>query len=175
MAKRYRMLIDGEWLGDDRTGIEVINPFDDSLIGLVPEATAEDVEAAIIAAAKGFERISAMPAHKRSDILEKTAELILRDKDEIAGIIAREAGKSWKYAVAEAERSAETFKFAAIEAKASHGEIVPMDASAVSAGRFGFYIRTPIGIIGAITPFNFPLNLVAHKLAPAIATGNAWC
>ncbi|GAB7028299.1 aldehyde dehydrogenase family protein [Geotalea toluenoxydans] len=173
MAKRYRMLIDGEWLGDDRTGIEVINPFDDSLIGLVPEATAEDVEAAIIAAAKGFERISAMPAHKRSDILEKTAELILRDKDEIAGIIAREAGKSWKYAVAEAERSAETFKFAAIEAKASHGEIVPMDASAVSAGRFGFYIRTPIGIIGAITPFNFPLNLVAHKLAPAIATGNA--
>ncbi|WP_243374732.1 aldehyde dehydrogenase family protein [Geotalea sp. SG265] len=173
MAKRYRMLIDGEWLGDDRIGIEVINPFDDSLIGLVPEATAGDVEAAIVAAGRGYERISALPAHRRAEILEKTAEFILRDKDEIAGIIAREAGKSWKFAIAEAERSAETFKFAAMEAKGSHGDIVPMDASPVSAGRFGFYIRTPIGIIGAITPFNFPLNLVAHKVAPAIATGNA--
>ena len=173
MARRYRMLIGGEWSGDDRTGIEVINPYDDSLIGIVPEATAEDVEAAIVSARKGFAEISAMPAYKRSDILERASEFILRDKEEIAGIIAREAGKSWKYALAEAERSAETFKFAAIEARASHGEIVPMDASPVSAGRFGFYLRNPIGIIGAITPFNFPLNLVAHKLAPAIATGNA--
>ena len=173
MARRYRMLIGGVWTGDDRSGIEVINPYDDSLIGVVPEATAEDVEAAIVAARKGFAEMSAMPAFKRSEILEKASGYILRDKDEIAGIIAREAGKSWKYALAEAERSAETFKFAAIEAKASHGEIVPMDASPVSAGRFGFYLRNPIGIIGAITPFNFPLNLVAHKLAPAIATGNA--
>lgn len=173
MARRYRMLIDGVWTGDDRSGIEVINPYDDSLIGVVPEATAEDVEASIVAARKGFAEMSAMPAFKRSEILEKASGFILRDKDEIAGIIAREAGKSWKYALAEAERSAETFKFAAIEAQASHGEIVPMDASPVSAGRFGFYLRNPIGIIGAITPFNFPLNLVAHKLAPAIATGNA--
>ncbi len=102
-----------------------------------------------------------------------TADFILRDKEEIATIIAREAGKSWKFALGEAERSAETFRFAAQEAKASHGEIVPMDASPVSAGRFGFYIRVPIGIIGAITPFNFPLNLVAHKVAPAIAAGNS--
>ena len=101
-----------------------------------------------------------------------TADLMLRDKEEIAAIIAREAGKSWKYALPKRNAAVETFKFAAMEAKAAHGEIVPMDASPVSAGRFGFYIRVPIGIIGAITPFNFPL-IVAHKVAPALAAGNS--
>ncbi|MCM2357951.1 MAG: aldehyde dehydrogenase family protein, partial [Geobacteraceae bacterium] len=124
-------------------------------------------------ARQGFAELSGMPAYRRSEILARTADFILRDREEIAAIIAREAGKSWKYALAEAERSSETFRFAAAEAKASHGEIVPMDASPVSAGRFGFYLRVPIGIIGAITPFNFPLNLVAHKVAPAIAAGNS--
>ncbi|KAF0221517.1 MAG: aldehyde [Geobacteraceae bacterium] len=173
MTKRYKVLIGGEWVGNDWKGIEVINPYNDTVIGVVPEAPADGVDKAIIAARKGFEEISAMPAYKRSEILARTAELIMRDKDEVAEIIAREAGKSWKYAIAEATRSAETFHFAASEAKTSHGEIVPMDASPVSAGRFGFYLRTPIGIIGAITPFNFPLNLVAHKVAPAIAAGNS--
>ena len=161
-------------MGDDRQGIEVINPYNESLIGVVPEASADDVGNAVVAARlQGFPVISGMPAYERSEILARTAEFILRDKEEIAGIIAGEAGKSWKYAITEAERSAETFKFASLEAKAGHGEIVPMDASPVSAGRFGFYIRVPIGVIGAITPFNFPLNLVAHKVAPAIAAGNS--
>ncbi len=173
MAKRYRILIGGEWVGDGAKGIEVINPFDDTVIGIVPEASAEDVERAIVAAGQGFLAISGTPAYQRAEILARTAEYIRRDKEEIAGIIAREAGKSWRYALSEAERSAETFSFAALEAKTSHGELVPMDASPVSAGRFGFYLRTPIGIIGAISPFNFPLNLVAHKVAPAIAAGNA--
>jgi acyl-CoA reductase-like NAD-dependent aldehyde dehydrogenase len=173
MTKRYRVLIGGEWCGDDRLGIDVINPYDDSVVAVVPQATSEDVESAIVAAGKGFAAMSALPAHKRSEILEKTSDYILRDREEIATIIASEAGKSWKFALSEAERSAETFKFAAIEAKAEHGEVVPMDASPVSAGRFGFTLRTPIGIIGAITPFNFPLNLVAHKVAPALASGNA--
>lgn len=174
MTKRYRVLIGGEWVGNDRQGIEVVNPYDESLIGVVPEASAHDVDNAVVAALQqGFPAISGMPAYERSEILARTAEFILRDKEEIAGIIAREAGKSWKYAITEAERSAETFMFASLEAKAGHGEIVPMDASPVSAGRFGFYIRVPIGVIGAITPFNFPLNLVAHKVAPAIAAGNS--
>ena len=174
MTKRYRVLIGGEWVGNDRQGIEVINPYDESLIGVVPEASADDVDNAVVAARQlGFPVISGMPAYERSEILARTAEFILRDKEEIAGIIAREAGKSWKYAITETERSAETFRFASMEAKAGHGEIVPMDASPVSAGRFGFYIRVPIGVIGAITPFNFPLNLVAHKVAPAIAAGNS--
>jgi acyl-CoA reductase-like NAD-dependent aldehyde dehydrogenase len=173
MAKRYRVLIGGEWTGDDLPGIEVLNPYDDTLIGVVPEATPELVEQAIVAAGNGFKVIAAMPAWKRSEILERAAGFMLRDREEIAGIIAKEAGKSWKFALAEAERSAETFRFAALEAKNGHGELVPMDASPVSAGRFGFYLRVPIGVIGAITPFNFPLNLVAHKVAPAIAAGNA--
>lgn len=173
MAKRHRVLIGGEWLGDDWQGIEVINPFNGAVIGIVPEATPEAVDRAIVAAGRGFALISRMPAYKRAEILARTSEFILRDREEIAAIIASEAGKSWKFALAEAERSAETFRFASQEARNEHGEIVPMDASPVSAGRFGFYLRTPIGIIGAITPFNFPLNLVAHKVAPAIAAGNA--
>ena len=173
MSKRYRFLIGGEWSGDANRGIDVINPYDGSTIGVVPEATDADVEHAIVAAREGFEKLSALPAYRRSEILSRTADYILRDKEEYAAIIAREAGKSWKFAVSEVERGAETFQVAAVEAKAEHGQIVPMDASAVSAGRFGYYIRTPIGIIGAITPFNFPLNLVAHKVAPAIAAGNS--
>ncbi|MBP1727939.1 MAG: aldehyde dehydrogenase [Deltaproteobacteria bacterium] len=173
MAKRYRVLIDGEWTGDDLPGIEVLNPYDDTLLGVVPEATPALVERAIVAAQNGFRAISAMPAWQRSEILERAAGFMLRDREEIAGIIAREAGKSWKFALAEAERSAETFRFAAHEAKNEHGALVPMDASPVSSGRFGFYLRVPIGVIGAITPFNFPVNLVAHKVAPAIAAGNA--
>jgi acyl-CoA reductase-like NAD-dependent aldehyde dehydrogenase len=173
MAKRYRVLIGDEWTGDDLPGIEVLNPYDDTLLGIVPEATPELVEKAVVAAQAGFKVIAATPAWKRAEILERTADFMLRDREEIAGIIAKEAGKSWKFALAEAERSAETFRFAAHEAKNEHGALVPMDASPVSAGRFGFYIRVPIGVIGAITPFNFPLNLVAHKVAPAIAAGNA--
>lgn len=173
MAKRYKVLIGGAWTGDNCPGIDVINPFDDSVIGVVPEASLTDVEEAIVAAQAGFAAMAALPAHRRAEILTRTSELILRDREEIAEIIAREAGKSWKFALGEADRSAETFAFAAIEARSTHGELVPMDASPVSAGRFGFYLRTPIGIIGAITPFNFPLNLVAHKVAPAIAAGNS--
>jgi acyl-CoA reductase-like NAD-dependent aldehyde dehydrogenase len=172
MSRRYKVLLDGEWCGDDRAGIEVVNPYDDSVIGIVPEATAEDVDRAIEAALKAAPVMAALPAHRRADILEKTSHFISRDREEIAAIIAKEAGKSWKYALAEADRSAETFRFAAHEARQAHGEIIPMDASPVSAGRFGYYLREPIGVIGAITPFNFPLNLVAHKVAPAIAAGN---
>jgi len=173
MAERYRVLIGGEWTGDDLPGIDVLNPFDDTLIGIVPEADPALVEKAVTAALEGFKVNSALPAWKRAEILEKTAGFMLRDKEEIAGIIAREAGKSWKFALAEAERTAETFRFASLEARNEHGEVIPMDASPVSAGRFGFYLRVPIGVIGAITPFNFPMNLVAHKVAPAIAAGNA--
>lgn len=173
MAKRYKVLVGGEWIGDECPGIEVVNPYDDSVIGIVPESSLKDVENAIVAAQAGFAAMAALPAHRRAEILTRTSELILRDREEIAEIIAREAGKSWKFALGEADRSAETFAFAAIEARSAHGELVPMDASPVSAGRFGFYLRAPIGIIGAITPFNFPLNLVAHKVAPAMASGNS--
>lgn len=173
MTRRFKVLVGGEWLGDACRGIEVLNPYDDSVIGIVPEAAPDDVERAIIAARSGYQAMAQLPAYKRAEILARTASFISRDREEIAAIIAQEAGKSWRYALAEADRSAETFSFAAHEAKNAHGELVPMDASPVSAGRFGYYLREPIGVIGAITPFNFPLNLVAHKVAPALAAGNA--
>ncbi|MCM2358662.1 MAG: aldehyde dehydrogenase family protein, partial [Geobacteraceae bacterium] len=99
MVKRYRVLIGGEWLGDDLPGIDVVNPYDDSVIGVVPEAGDREVERAIIAARQGFAELSGMPAYRRSEILARTADFILRDREEIAAIIAREAGKSWKYAL----------------------------------------------------------------------------
>jgi acyl-CoA reductase-like NAD-dependent aldehyde dehydrogenase len=173
MPERHKVLIGGDWVGDGNRVIEVVNPYNGAVVATVPEATSENVERAVTAALEGARTMRALPAYRRSEILMKAAEYISRDREEVASIIAREAGKSWKYALSEADRSSETFRFAASEARQEHGGMVPMDASPVSAGRLGFYLREPIGVIGAITPFNFPLNLVAHKVAPGIAAGNS--
>jgi len=172
MVQEYKMLINGKWLTGQEC-FEVFNPYNNEVIGTVPKASKDDVENAIESARKAAGVMASMPAHQRSAILQKTSELIKANKNEIAEIIAKESGKAWKYAVGEAGRSVQTFKFASEEAKQSHGEIVPMDASKGSENRFGFFIREPIGIVGAISPFNFPINLVAHKVAPAIASGNS--
>lgn len=173
MIKRFKMLIGGEWTGDDLPGIEVVNPYDYTPLGIVPAAGKKEVDQAIAAAQSASVIMAAMPAYQRAEILAEVSRLILRNSNEIAEIIAQEAGKAWKYACSEVQRSAETFHFAADEARSTHGELVPMDVSPVSAGRFGFFQRVPIGVIGAISPFNFPFNLVAHKVAPALAAGNA--
>jgi len=172
VPKSYHMLINGKWLSGKEM-IEVRNPFNDDIIGVVPRANKADVEMAIASAQEAFHAISTMPAHRRSKILETTAVLIDQHKEEIAAIIATESGKAWKYALGEANRAAETFKFAAEEAKQIHGATVPMDASVGSENRIGFFMRFPVGVIAAISPFNFPINLVAHKVAPAIAAGNS--
>jgi acyl-CoA reductase-like NAD-dependent aldehyde dehydrogenase len=165
------MLIDGVWSGAGE-GIDVKDKYTDEVIGTVPVASGADVARATAAAKAAFASWSETPAWKRSKILQKTAEGLAARQDEIATIIAREAGKAWKYAVAEVQRSVETFTFAAEEAKRIHGETIPMDASVFGENRVGYYVRTPLGVVGAITPFNFPLNLVAHKVAPALAAGN---
>lgn len=172
MHKRFNTLVAGEWIGDGLPRIEVVNPFSDELVGSVPATGRAELDKAIEAARKASLTMAAMPAYRRAEIMETVARLILRDREEVAEIIALESGKALKFALTEADRSAETFRFASHEARAAHGELVPMDASPVSAGRFGFYQRYPIGVIGAISPFNFPLNLVAHKVAPALAAGN---
>lgn len=171
MAREYGMLIDGEWVLSAAT-FEVINPYNGEVLGVVPKASKEDVNRAVQSARKAFKVMSEMPAYQRAKILERMSGLITENREEIARTIAREAGKAWKYALGEADRAAETFKFAAEEAKQIHGETIPMDASASGEGRLGFYMRFPIGVIGAIPPFNFPINLAAHKVAPAIASGN---
>jgi len=170
MPQKYKTLIGGKWV-EGKEFLEVTNKYSGEVIGSVPLADRETFEKAIKAAQDGFSLISNMPAHQRSKILQKTSEIIEKDKDEITKIIALEAGKAWKHAKAEVERSAQTFKFASEEAKSIHGETVPMDSAIGGEKRIGFYLRFPVGIVGAIAPFNYPLNLVAHKVAPAIAAG----
>ena len=152
--------------------LPVIDKFSGEPLGELPFADAAAVDAAVRRAASAFPAWSATPAHRRSAILARAAALFAERADAFTERIAREAGKAWKHSANEVARSIETFTFAAEEAKRLHGETVPMDASAFGEGRVGFYLRAPLGVVAAITPFNFPLNLVAHKVAPALAAGN---
>jgi acyl-CoA reductase-like NAD-dependent aldehyde dehydrogenase len=117
--------------------------------------------------------MAALPAYRRAEILGKTATILNDRREEIARTIAAEAGKALKFARAEADRGITTFTLAAEEARRIHGETLPLDAVPAGEGYFGFYVRRPVGVIVAISPFNFPLNLVAHKVAPALAAGNS--
>ncbi len=171
----------GEWIssekrlsarGSSASGREVRNPYNQELLGMVPEATKQQVDDAIESAQRAFKLTKFLPAHKRSLILENTSATIRKRKEELARTITLESGKPIKLARGEVDRATETFKFAAEEAKRLYGETIPMDASTKGENRVGFTFREPLGVIGAITPFNFPLNLVAHKVAPAIAAGN---
>ena len=172
MIKNYKMLIDGKWVDSDKK-LEITNKYNQEVIATVPLANEEIYEKTVQSAQKGFEAISSLPAYKRSKILQTTSELIEKNKRELAELIATEAGKAWKHSSFEVERGIQTFKFASEEAKDICGHTVPMDAIAGGEKRIGFIMRFPMGIIGAISPFNYPLNLVAHKVAPAIAAGNS--
>ncbi len=172
MSEEYKLLIGGSWVdGEDK--IEVRNKYNNQQIGTVPLTDKNLFEKAIKSAQEGVFIISGLPSYKRSEILEKASALIERDQEELANTIAQEAGKPMKFSRAEVKRAVQTFKFASEEAKQIHGQTVPLDAASGGEKRVGFYLRFPVGIIGAISPFNFPLNLVAHKLAPAIACGNS--
>jgi acyl-CoA reductase-like NAD-dependent aldehyde dehydrogenase len=152
--------------------LQVRDKYSGDVIGEVPIADAKAVDAAVQEARDVFPAWSATPAHERARILRRAADLIAERRHAFVQTIAREAGKALKHADGEVARAVETFTFSAEEAKRIHGETVPMDASAAGAGRVGFYLRMPLGVVGAITPFNFPLNLVAHKVGPALAAGN---
>jgi acyl-CoA reductase-like NAD-dependent aldehyde dehydrogenase len=167
----HRLFVDGQRVEEKET-LRVVDKFTGETLGDVPVASKETVLRAVAAAHKAFPSYSRMPAHKRSSILERTADLLETRKDEIAALICREAGKAWKYSLGEVGRGIETFRFAAEEAKRLHGETIPLDASSVGEGRLGFYLRCPAGVVAAVTPFNFPLNLAAHKVGPALAAGN---
>lgn len=149
--------------------ITVRSPYDDSVIGEVPAQTADDVATAVAKAKSALK--SPLPLWKRAAILDRAAQLLGERRDQFATIIAKEAAKPIKTARAEAERAVGTFQFAAAEARKLSGEMVPLDAIAAGEGKLGFTLRVPIGVVGAIAPFNFPLNLVVHKLGPAIAAG----
>lgn len=150
---------------------QVINPYDGSIIATVPESSEQDVRDAIARAVAAAPVLAEMPAHRRGAILNKAAQLIDSQADDLARLMAQESGKPMKYAKGEVSRAVETFQFAADEARRIHGETVPMDAAKGGVGKIGYYVRVPVGVIAAITPFNFPLNLVGHKVAPAVAAG----
>ncbi len=149
--------------------IEVHSPYSGDVVGRAPKSGAEDARRAVDAAAKALE--SPLPAHERAAILDRTATLLRERQEEMAQTICAEAGKPIKTARVEASRAVSTYTFAAVEARKLTGDVVPMEASEAGAGKIAFTLRRPIGVIGAISPFNFPCNLVAHKLAPALAAG----
>ncbi len=168
----YRLLIDGQWV---TTGewIEVTNKYSGASLGAIAAAGREQVDAAIAAAQRGAAVMAEMPAHRRAAILARTSELIRERSDDLSRTLAAEAGKALKYARAEVDRATWTFLTASEEARRLHGETIPLDGLPAGEGYFGFYTRRPVGVIAAISPFNFPLNLVAHKVAPALAAGNS--
>jgi acyl-CoA reductase-like NAD-dependent aldehyde dehydrogenase len=170
-AVDHKLLAAGEWV---ETGAwdEVRSPYDESVVGRVAEGDAALVDRAVRAAQEAFESAD-VPQHARAEALDRAARLVGERVDELALTIAAEAGKPLKTARVEAERCVDTLTFSAVEARKLTGGTVPMEASTAGAGKLGVMLRVPFGVVGAISPFNFPLNLVAHKLGPAIAAGNA--
>ncbi len=166
------MLIGGEWV-DRSERMEVTYPYTGEVVGRVPQGTEEDVLRAVEIAQEGFKKISSMTAHRRYEILMRAAEILRDRSEEFARTLVLEAGKTIREARAEVARAIQTLIFSAEEAKRIGGETFPVDAHPHGRGKVGFYIRVPVGIVSAITPFNFPLNLSMHKVAPALACGNA--
>jgi acyl-CoA reductase-like NAD-dependent aldehyde dehydrogenase len=169
MAEVRPLPIGGERITTDDE-IVVASPFDGHEIGRVPKCHATEVDRAV-AAATAVRLDGPLPAWRRAEILDAAATRLADRVDEFARIIAEEAAKPIKTARVEAKRAVSTFTFAAAVARDLTGEMIPMDAADVGEGKLAFTLRLPIGVVGAISPFNFPLNLVAHKVAPAIAAG----
>src|SRR6187431_210121 len=169
-ATERKLFVAGEWI---ETGewIDVRSPYSGDVVGRVAKGGADETRRALDAAARVLE--DPLPAHKRAEILVKVAGALGRRHEEVARTISEEAGKPMKAARVEAARAMSTYTFAAVMARTLAGEMVPMDGSQAGEGKLAFTLRVPIGVVGAISPFNFPLNLVAHKIAPALAAGCA--
>lgn len=151
---KKQLYINGEWV-EASTYMPLYSPYSEAHIADIPKATTEEVDQAIQAADAATRVMAEMPAYQRADILYQLAEKLAERKDEAARIIALEAAKPFATAKGEVARTIETYRFAAEEAKRIHGETIPLDASASGTGRIAYTVRKPIGVIGAITPFNF--------------------
>jgi acyl-CoA reductase-like NAD-dependent aldehyde dehydrogenase len=165
-----KLLLDGEWV-ESGNWVEVASPYDASPIARVAQVGAAEARAAVDAAERAMR--DPLPAHEPAEILDRVAHALAERADEAARLICAEAGKPMKAARVEASRAVSTYTMAAVEARTLAGDVVPMDASQAGVGKIAFTQRVPIGVVGAISPFNFPLNLVAHKVAPALAAGCA--
>ncbi|MFQ5906756.1 MAG: aldehyde dehydrogenase family protein [bacterium] len=167
-----RMLIAGQWI-DKKEKIEVLNPYDGSVVDTVPSGCSRDLDEAIASAQSGLKEMSSLSAFDRYRILRRAAEIVEERADQIATTMAREVGKTIREARGEVSRAVETITLSSEEAKRIYGETIPFDAAPGGQTKMGFAIRVPVGVVAAISPFNFPLNLVCHKVGPALAAANS--
>jgi acyl-CoA reductase-like NAD-dependent aldehyde dehydrogenase len=169
-TRSFGFFLNGDWKTHGREGL-VASPYDHSVVAVISEAGRDDVELAIQSAVLAFAITRKMSSYQRASTLRKIAEGIVARREEFARTICQEAGKPIKTARAEVDRAINTFQIAAEESTRIYGEYIPLDTLESTSGRWGLMRRFPLGPVFAITPFNFPLNLVAHKIAPAIAAG----
>ncbi len=165
-------LLGGKWIEKEEK-IEVVYPYTQEVVARVSRASEEDVKEAVRVAHEGFEEMSKLTAYERYEILMRASHILKERAEEFAKTLVLEVGKTIREARTEVQRAIQTLIFSAEEAKRVGGEVIPMDAHPNGKGKVGFYVREPVGIVSAITPFNFPLNLSMHKVAPALACGNA--
>jgi acyl-CoA reductase-like NAD-dependent aldehyde dehydrogenase len=163
----------GESWQDRSEKIEIVNPYDGQVVDTVPKASLSDVEIALKAAAHGIQPMRRLSGYDRSKILKRAAELVEKQSEDLARTITLEEGKILAEARVEVSRAAETLSVSAEEAKRIAGDMIPLDGAPGAGNRMGFTLRVPCGVVLAISPFNFPLNLVAHKVGPAVAAGNS--
>lgn len=169
--KETKLWINGEWV-DAKESYPLTSPYSGAQIARIAKASKSDVARAIEGAHQAFQSFKKTTAYERAEILYKVVEIMREKKQELAEILAKEAGKPISAGLTEIDRTIATYQFSAEAAKQTMGETVPMDAAPGTKDRIGFTKRVPLGVVSAITPFNFPFNLVAHKLGPAFAVGN---
>ena len=167
-----KMYIGGEWTDKAET-IDVINPYDNSVVDTVPKGTVEDVDRAIASAVRGAEVMRKIPGYERFEMLRKAADLMAERTEDFGRTITMEEGKTIFEGRGEVGRAVQTISLSGEEAKRLYGEVVPLDGAPAWTGQLGFTLRVPCGVVAAISPFNFPLNLVCHKVGPALAAGNS--
>ncbi|MCS6998420.1 MAG: aldehyde dehydrogenase family protein [Aquificaceae bacterium] len=168
---RRELLLGGEWVSKEEK-MQVVYPYTGEEVARVSRAGEEEAHRAIELAKEGHRELSSLTAHERYQILAKACEILTRRAEEFARTLVLEVGKTIREARTEVQRAIQTLQFSAEEARRIYGEVIPMDAHPNGKGKVGFYIREPAGVVSAITPFNFPLNLSMHKIAPALACGN---
>ncbi|MCS7261996.1 MAG: aldehyde dehydrogenase family protein, partial [Aquificaceae bacterium] len=169
---RTEFLLGGEWVRK-KEDMPVVYPYTGETVAMVSRAEEEDVQKAIELAKEGHKEMASLTPYERYEILTKASQILSQRSEEIAKTLVMEVGKTIREARTEVQRALQTLVFSAEEAKRVGGEVIPIDAHPNGRGKVGFYLREPVGIVCAITPFNFPLNLSMHKVAPALACGNA--
>ncbi len=166
-----KMYVAGKWVEGARTQ-SVMSPFSGEVVGSVPRAGPDEVESALAGAVRGAAAMRQLPGYERGRILRRAAGIIEQRRDDFARTITLEEGKTLKESIVEVTRAVDTLELSAEEARRLSGEGIPLDGSPGAAGKLGFTLRVPCGVVVAISPYNFPLNLVMHKVGPALAAGN---